>query len=97
MPPSCQQQPVIATSRETPAIRAANAVHRGGGRADAGYRFCAVPRSRPLTAPAWGEERGMSKIAGISESANELERLIADLSESGPIIFVFGPAGGPRT
>ena len=32
----------------------------------------------------------MSKIAGISESANELERLIADLSESGPIIFVFG-------
>jgi hypothetical protein len=39
----------------------------------------------------------MSKIAGISESANELERLIADLSESGPIIFVFGPAGGPRT
>ena len=32
----------------------------------------------------------MSKIAGISESANEMERLIADLSESGPIIFVFG-------
>ena len=32
----------------------------------------------------------MNKIAGISEPANELERLIADLSESGPLIFVFG-------
>ena len=33
----------------------------------------------------------MSRIAGISEAANELERrLIADLSESGPLIFVFG-------
>ena len=32
----------------------------------------------------------MSKIAGISEPANELERLIADLSGSGPLIFVFG-------
>jgi hypothetical protein len=32
----------------------------------------------------------MSKVADISEPANELERLIADLSESGPLIFVFG-------
>ena len=32
----------------------------------------------------------MSKIADISEPANELERLIADLSGSGPLIFVFG-------
>ena len=32
----------------------------------------------------------MSKIAGISEPANQLECLIADLSESGPLIFVFG-------
>jgi putative heme iron utilization protein len=32
----------------------------------------------------------MSSITGISEPANELERLIADLSESGPLIFVFG-------
>ena len=32
----------------------------------------------------------MNKISGISEPANELERLIADLSESGPLIFVFG-------
>ena len=32
----------------------------------------------------------MSKIADINEPANELERLIADLSESGPLIFVFG-------
>jgi putative heme iron utilization protein len=32
----------------------------------------------------------MSKITDISEPANELERLIADLSESGPLIFVFG-------
>jgi putative heme iron utilization protein len=32
----------------------------------------------------------MTKIADISEPANELERLIADLSESGPLIFVFG-------
>ena len=32
----------------------------------------------------------MGKIADISEPANELERLIADLSGSGPLIFVFG-------
>jgi putative heme iron utilization protein len=32
----------------------------------------------------------MNKIADISEPANELEHLIADLSESGPLIFVFG-------
>jgi hypothetical protein len=32
----------------------------------------------------------MSKIAGISDPANELELLIADLSGSGPLIFVFG-------
>jgi hypothetical protein len=32
----------------------------------------------------------MSKIADISGPANELERLIADLSKSGPLIFVFG-------
>ena len=32
----------------------------------------------------------MSKIAGISEPESELERLIAELSESGQLIFVFG-------
>jgi hypothetical protein len=32
----------------------------------------------------------MSKITDSSEPANELERLIADLSASGPLIFVFG-------
>ena len=32
----------------------------------------------------------MSKIAEISEPASELEHLIADLSESGPLVFVFG-------
>ena len=32
----------------------------------------------------------MGKIADISEPASELERLITDLSESGPVIFVFG-------
>ena len=32
----------------------------------------------------------MNKIADISEPANELEHLIADLSEAGPLIFVFG-------
>ena len=32
----------------------------------------------------------MSTIADISEPASELERLIADLSESGPLVFVFG-------
>jgi hypothetical protein len=37
-----------------------------------------------------GEERGMSKIEGSSELASELERLIADLSGSGPLVFVFG-------
>jgi putative heme iron utilization protein len=32
----------------------------------------------------------MSTIAEISEPASELERLITDLSESGPLVFVFG-------
>jgi len=32
----------------------------------------------------------MSKIAETSEPASELERLIADLSESGQLVFVFG-------
>jgi len=32
----------------------------------------------------------MSKTADISEPASELERLIADLSGSGPLVFVFG-------
>jgi len=32
----------------------------------------------------------MSTIAEISEPASELERLIADLSGSGPLVFVFG-------
>ena len=32
----------------------------------------------------------MSKAADIGEPASELERLIADLSASGPLIFVFG-------
>jgi hypothetical protein len=32
----------------------------------------------------------MGEIADTSEPANELERLIADLSGSGPLIFVFG-------
>ncbi len=32
----------------------------------------------------------MSKVADISEPASELERLIADLSGSGPLVFVFG-------
>ena len=32
----------------------------------------------------------MSKIADISEPGSELERLIAELSESGQLIFVFG-------
>jgi putative heme iron utilization protein len=40
------------------------------------------------------EEREMSTIADISEPASELERLIADLSESGLLVFVFGVGGG---
>ena len=32
----------------------------------------------------------MSEIAGISEPASEVERLIADLSQSGQLVFVFG-------
>ena len=32
----------------------------------------------------------MSKTTKISEPASELERLIADLSGSGPLVFVFG-------
>jgi hypothetical protein len=31
-----------------------------------------------------GEERGMNKVTDVSEPASELERLIADLSGSGP-------------
>jgi hypothetical protein len=37
-----------------------------------------------------GEEHKMSKAADTSEPASELEHLIADLSASGPLIFVFG-------
>ena len=32
----------------------------------------------------------MGKVASISEPASELERLIAELSESGLLVFVFG-------
>ena len=32
----------------------------------------------------------ISKTTKISEPASELERLIADLSRSGPLVFVFG-------
>src|SRR5215469_12431791 len=37
-----------------------------------------------------GEEHKMSKAADSSEPASALEHLIADLSASGPLIFVFG-------
>jgi putative heme iron utilization protein len=40
------------------------------------------------------EEREMSAIADIREPASELERLIADLSESGLLVFVFGAGVG---
>jgi putative heme iron utilization protein len=36
------------------------------------------------------EEHQMSKVADISEPASEVEHLIADLSESGLLVFVFG-------
>jgi hypothetical protein len=39
---------------------------------------------------AWGEEHEMDKITDVGEPARELERLITDLSESGPLVFVFG-------
>jgi hypothetical protein len=44
---------------------------------------------RPLTAPARVREHQMSKIAEISEPASELEHLIAELPESGLLVFVF--------
>jgi putative heme iron utilization protein len=37
-----------------------------------------------------GEERGMNRITATGEPATELERLIAELSESGLLVFVFG-------
>jgi hypothetical protein len=40
--------------------------------------------------PGAGEEHKMSKAADIGEPASELERLIADLSGSGELVFVFG-------
>ena len=39
----------------------------------------------------------MSTTAEISEPASELERLIADLSGSGLLVFVFGDGCDPRT
>jgi putative heme iron utilization protein len=36
------------------------------------------------------QEREMGKIAAVSEPASELERLIAELSGSGLLVFVFG-------
>ena len=45
-----------------------------------------------------GEEHAMNTTAEISEPANELERLIADLSGSGLLVFVFGDGlSKPRT
>jgi putative heme iron utilization protein len=37
-----------------------------------------------------GEERGMNEITATDEPATKLERLIAELSESGQLVFVFG-------
>jgi putative heme iron utilization protein len=37
-----------------------------------------------------GKERGMNDITATGEPATEIERLIADLSGSGPLVFVFG-------
>jgi putative heme iron utilization protein len=37
-----------------------------------------------------GEERGMNEITAPGEPATELERLIAELSASGLLVFVFG-------
>jgi hypothetical protein len=37
-----------------------------------------------------GEERGMNEITATGEPATEFERLIAELSESGLLVFVFG-------
>jgi len=37
-----------------------------------------------------GEEREMSEIADVSEPVSEVERLIAELSGSGRLVFVFG-------
>jgi hypothetical protein len=37
-----------------------------------------------------GEERGMNEITATGEPATELEQLIAELSESGLLVFVFG-------
>ena len=39
----------------------------------------------------------MTEVADISEPASELERLIADLSESGQLVFVFGDGRPPHT
>jgi hypothetical protein len=39
---------------------------------------------------AWGEEHEIDKITDVGEPASELERPIADLWESRPLVFVFG-------
>jgi hypothetical protein len=44
----------------------------------------------PTTSTNAGEEHEMSKVADIGEPASQLERLIADLSGSGLLVFVFG-------
>jgi hypothetical protein len=38
----------------------------------------------------WGEECKMSTTAEMTEPVSEVERLIAELSGSGPLVFVFG-------
>ena len=37
-----------------------------------------------------GEERSMNEVTTASAPGSELERLIAELSESGLLVFVFG-------
>jgi hypothetical protein len=39
-----------------------------------------------------GEERGMNEITATGEPATELERLIAELSGSGRLVFSSAPA-----
>jgi hypothetical protein len=60
------------------------------GRGLAGYRSCAAPCCQPLKGTGLGEEHAMDKTTDVSEPASELERLIADLSGSGLLVFVFG-------
>jgi hypothetical protein len=74
------------SAHDGPGRYAFQAGHLAGGRASI-LRGAVLPTTNST---GLGEEHAMDKTTDASEPASELERLIAELSGSGPLVFVFG-------